>query len=567
MSNSSSHDGAAGARPEHVDVVVVGAGFAGLYALHGLRERDLSARAFEEAGDVGGTWYWNRYPGARVDIESLQYCFHFSDVIREEWDWSERYASQPEILRYFDFVADRFDLRRDITFNSRVVSAVYSDEENLWTVTTDKGDVAQGTYCIMGTGLLSAPYQPPFPGVEDFRGEWYHSSRWPHEKVELSGKRVGVVGTGSTGIQIIQTIAPEVAHLTVFQRTPNYATPGINRPLSKDENRAFNARHDDWLREVHSMFSGQTSDFPAPTKSALKDSPEERRRWFQDRWDNGGHPQTLLYAYKDLLTDEKANETACNFVRETIRATVKDPVTAELMCPKDEPLGAKRVPLEFGYFETFNRDNVTLVDVKSAPIESFTENGLRTTNAEYELDVIIFATGFDAITGAMSAIDIRCKGGPTLKELWTEGPKNYLGLMIAGMPNLFIINGPGSAGIKANNVLGVEHGIEWALSTLDHLVGNGFDRIEADEQAEDEWIAHSNDVAEASLVSKAGSWYTGANIPGKPQVFMPYFGGWPQYREICKQAVADGYRGFHLSRSSERGDTARTQLQAADIGR
>ena len=560
MSETSSHGGGAGPRPECVDVVVVGAGFAGLYALHGLRERGLTARGFEAGGDVGGTWYWNRYPGARVDIESLQYCFHFSPEIREEWFWSERFASQPELLRYFNYVADRFDLRRDIEFDTRVVSAVFNDVTNLWTVGTDKGDTVKATYCIMGTGLLSAPYSPPFPGVEDFRGEWYHSSRWPHEEVDLSGKRVGVIGTGSTGIQIVQTIAPEVGHLTVFQRTANYTTPGINRPLSEEEQRAFNARHDEWLGEVHGMFSGQTSEFPAPTKSALEDSAEERWRWLDERWVRGGHPQTLLYAYNDLMANQESNDALCDFVRAKIRSIVDDPETAELLCPKDQPMGAKRVPLEFGYFETFNRDNVTLVDVKSAPIERLTAGGLRAGGAEYELDVIIFATGFDAITGAMLAIDIRREGGPALEELWADGPKNYLGLMVAGLPNLFAINGPGSAGIKANNVLGVEHGVEWAMNCLDHLVANGFDRIEAVEQAQEEWIAHSNEVAEASLVSKAGSWYTGANIPGKPQVYMPYFGGWNRYLRICEEAVADGYRGFHLSRTG--GKAARPTIAA-----
>ena len=538
-----------------VDVVVIGAGFAGLYAHYGLRELGLSARGFEEAGDVGGTWYWNRYPGARVDIESLQYCFHFSPEIREGWFWSERFASQPELLRYFNYVADRFDLRRDIKFNTRVVSAVFDDGTNHWTVETDNGDIVQARYCIMGTGLLSAPYRPPFPGVEDFKGEWYHTSRWPHESVDLSGKRVGVIGTGSTGIQIVQTIAPEVGHLTVFQRTANYAMPGINRPLTQEEQRAFNARHDDWMREVRSVFNGQTTAFPAPTKSALEDTAEARRQLFEDRWDNGGHPQTLLSAYNDLTDNQDSNDALCDFVREKIRSIVRDPETAELLCPKDQPVGAKRVPLEFGYFETFNRNNVTLVDAKSRPIERVTTAGLRTSDAEYELDIIVFATGFDAITGAMSAIKIGREDGPSLQELWADGPKNYLGLMVAGLPNLFIVNGPGSGGIKANNVLGVEHGIEWALNCLDHLYANGFDRIEADEQAQEDWVAHSNEVAEASLVSKVGSWYSGANIPGKHQVYMPYFGGWNRYLKICDEAVADGYRGFHSSRTSEKSST------------
>ena len=536
---------------ERVDVAVIGAGFAGLYAHYSLRERGLSASGFEEAGDVGGTWYWNRYPGARVDIESLQYCFHFSPEIREEWFWSERFASQPELLRYFNYVADRFDLRRDIKFNSRVISATFHDGTNLWTIETDKGDVVQARHCIMGTGLLSAPYRPPFPGVEIFKGEWYHTSRWPHERVDLSGKHVGVIGTGSTGIQMVQTIAPKVKHLTVFQRTANYATPGLNRSLTKDEQRAFNARHNDWIREVRSRFNGQTTAFPAPMKSALEDSPEARRQLFEDRWVNGGHPQTLLSAYNDLTDNLESNDALCEFVREKIRSIVKDPETAELLCPEDQPIGAKRVPLEFGYYDTFNRNNVTLVDVKSRPIERITAAGLRTSAAEYEFDVIIFATGFDAITGAMSAIDLRREGGPTLKEIWAEGPKNYLGLMVAGLPNLFVVNGPGSGGIKANNVLGVEHGIEWTMDCLDHLYANGFDRIEAEEQAQENWVAHSNEVAEASLVSKVGSWYSGANIPGKHRVYMPYFGGWNRYLKACDEAVADGYRGFHLTRASE----------------
>ena len=538
------------AQPEHVDVVVVGAGFVGLYALYGLRKRGISARGFEEGGDVGGTWYWNRYPGARVDIESLQYCFHFSPEIRETWFWSERFASQPELLRYFNYVADRFDLRRDIRFNTRVVSADYNDDTNLWTVETDKRGIVKATYCIMGTGLLSAPYRPPILGIEDFQGEWYHTSRWPQEKVELSGKRVGVIGTGSTGIQIIQTIAPEVKHLTVFQRTANYATPGLNRPLTVEEQRAFNARHDDWLREVKSLFNGQTTAFPAPTKSALEDTPEERRQLFEDRWVNGGHPQTLISAYTDITDNQESNDSLCDFVREKIRAIVKDSRTAELLCPKGQPIGAKRLPLEFNYLETFNSENVTLVDVKSALIERITAKGLRTANAEFELDVIIFATGFDAITGAMLAIDIRQQSGSNLTELWADGPKNYLGLMVAGLPNLFIINGPGSGGIKANNVLRVEHGIEWTMDCLDHLIANGFDRIETDEQAQEDWLAHANEVAEASLVSRAGSWYTSANIPGKHQVYMPYFGGFDRYLSICEEAVTDGYRGFHLSRTS-----------------
>ena len=543
--------GASVPQAERVDVAVIGAGFAGLYAHYSLRERGLSASGFEEAGDVGGTWYWNRYPGARVDIESLQYCFHFSPEIREEWFWSERFASQPELLRYFNYVADRFDLRRDIKFNSRVISAAFHDDTNLWTVETDKGDVVQARHCIMGTGLLSAPYRPPISGVEDFKGEWYHTSRWPHGRVDLSDKQVGVIGTGSTGIQMVQTIAPEVKHLTVFQRTANYATPGLNRALTKGEQRAFNARHDDWVREVRLRFNGQTTAFPAPAKSALEDTPEARRQLFEDRWVNGGHPQTLLSAYNDLTDNPESNDALCEFVREKIRSIVNDPETAELLCPKDQPIGAKRVPLEFGYYDTFNRDNVTLVDVKSRPIERITAAGLCTSAAEYEFDVIIFATGFDAITGAMSAIDLRREGGSTLKEIWAEGPKNYLGLMVARLPNLFIVNGPGSGGIKANNVLGVEHGIEWTMDCLDHLYANGFDRIEADEQAQEDWVAHSNKVAEASLVSKVGSWYSGANIPGKHRVYMPYFGGWNRYLETCDEAVADGYRGFHLSRASE----------------
>ncbi len=544
-----------------VDVLVVGAGIAGLYILYCLRQRGLTARAFETGSDVGGTWYWNRYPGARVDVDSVQYSYNFSDEITQEWVWSEKFATQPELLRYVNFVADRLDLRRDVKFDTRVVTAEFDDETNLWTLKTDKGDVASAPYCIMATGSLSTPYQPPFPGFEDFGGEWYHTATWPHEEVNFSGKRVGIIGTGSTGIQAIPVVAEEAQHLTVFQRTPQFTTPARNRPMAADEQRAFNAHRVEWHAEVRHTFSGMTG-FPMPTKSHLEDTPEERQAYFEARWEKGGMPQSMLATYKGVNVDEEANSVVADFVRDKIHETVKDPKIAKLLSPpKDLPIGSKRPPIDTDYYATFNRDNVTLVDVKSTPIERITPGGIMTADAEYELDAIIFATGFDAMTGTLLAIDIRTGDGASLKDAWSDGPDAYLGLMVAGLPNLFMINGPGSPSVKMNMILAIEHHTDWIMSLIDHLAANGLNRIEATEQAQADWVEHARELAEATLMPVADSWYVGANVPGKKRVYMPYFGGFERYWKICDEIAADGYRGFKLSRSEGAGDASRVAAE------
>jgi cyclohexanone monooxygenase len=548
---------------EHVDVLVVGAGLSGLYILYCLRERGLSARAFEAGSGVGGTWYWNRYPGARVDVESVQYSYHFSDELAQEWKWTEKFAAQPELLRYVNYVADRFDLRRDVKFDTRVTSAIFDDETNQWTLETDKGDVATAPYCIMATGSLSTPYRPPFPGLDDFHGDWYHTAMWPHEEVDFSGKRVGIVGTGSTGIQAIPVVAEQAKHLTVFQRTPNYTAPARNRPLAADEQSEFTAEHDKWREEVKQTFAAMTG-FPLPTKYPYEDTPEQRRAYLETRWEEGGMPQSLLASYKGVNVDEQANRMIADFVRDKIREIVKDPEVAKILCPPDDlPIGSKRPPIDTDYYDTFNRDNVTLVDVKKAPIERVTRDGIQTQDAHYELDAIIFATGFDAMTGTLLAIDIEVRDGDSLKNRWSDGPVTYLGLMVAGLPNLFMINGPGSPSVKANMIVALEQHVDWLMGLLDHLREAGLNRVEATDQAQSAWVEHAREVAEATLMPRADSWYVGANIPGKKRVYMPYFGGFDRYSALCDEIAADGYRGFRLSRQ---GDGRDPSGQRADLG-
>ena len=532
--------------PETVDAIVVGAGLAGLYTLYRLRESGLTARVFEAGSDVGGTWYWNRYPGARCDVESLQYSYSFSPELQQEWTWLERYGGQPEILRYIRHVAERFDLRRDIRFDTRVVSAIFDDETNLWTVETDQNDTVAAPFCIMATGCLSVPYQPDYPGLEDFQGDIYHTGRWPHEEVDFSGKRVGVIGTGATAIQLIPVVAEQAVHLTVFQRTANYSIPGRNRPADPEVEQDFKAHYDARRARARQTFAGMTG-YPPPRLSALEDTPEERQQFFEERWADGGGTFSMLTTYRDLLVNQEANDLAADFVREKIRSIVRNPEVAELLTPKNHPIGAKRLPVDTYYFETYNRENITLVDIKSAPIERISPTGLQTTDAAYEFDALIFATGFDAMTGALLAMDIRRNGGPALQDIWAEGPKTYLGVMVAGLPNLFMITGPGSPSVKMNMILAIEQHTDWIIACLDHLRADGLDRIEPMQQAQDDWVAHTRELAEATLMPEADSWYVGANIPGKPRVFMPYFGGFERYWKICDEIVADGYRGFQLS--------------------
>ncbi|MEV7646731.1 NAD(P)/FAD-dependent oxidoreductase [Arthrobacter sp. NPDC089319] len=526
------------------DVIVIGAGFAGLYALHKLRDRmGLSVRAFDAASDVGGTWYWNRYPGARCDIESIHYSYSFSEELQQEWEWSEKFAAQPEILRYLSHVADRFNLRGDIQFNTRVTSMLWDEEHSLWRVGTEDGSVTTARFVISGAGNLSVPKKPEFPGVEGFKGEVYLTGNWPHEPVDFSGKRVGIIGTGSTGIQAITEIAKEAAHLTVFQRTPNYATPIGNGPADAAETKEAKANYPAVRAASRNHFVGVPYSDVQP--SALAVSAEERRRVFDDRWNRGGF-RLFIDSFQDILVDKKANDTVAEYIRERIRERVKDPEVAELLAPKDYPYATKRPPLETNYYETFNRENVTLVDVRKSSIQTVTATGLRTADRDIELDVLILATGFDAMTGPLLAMGIVGRGGLRLEDKWVDGPRTYLGTTISGFPNFFLVTGPQSPSVLYNMPLAIEDHVDFATDAIAYLRENGLDILEAEPEAEQQWVTHTNDVAQATLMPEADSWYMGANIPGKPRVCMIYLGGAPAYRAKCAEVVDNGYQGFRL---------------------
>jgi cyclohexanone monooxygenase len=535
--------------PEKFDAIIVGAGVGGLYAIHRLRKLGLKVRAFEAGGGVGGTWYWNRYPGCRCDVESLEYSYSFSDELQREWHWPERYGTQPEILRYVNHVADRFDLRREIEFNIRVKEAVFDSKTNAWTVKTDKGKIASARFCIMATGNLSTPRRPKYPGLERFKGKWYHTGLWPHEGVDFTGLRVGVIGTGSSGVQSIPIIAKQAKHLYVFQRTANFSLPARNAPMDPDKETAHKAEYPERRRAAFDTPFG-ISGYPPPVKSALDTSEDERLQAYEAKWMEGGSI-SFLYSFTDLLISKEANETASEFVRRKIRATVRDPKTAELLCPNDHPIGTKRLILDTDYYETYNRDNVTLVDIRSKAIREITPTGLSTTDANYELDAIVFATGFDAMTGAMKEIDIHTDAGMSIRQKWEHGPRTYLGIMIAGFPNLFMITGPQSPGVKSQMILSCEQHVDWIADCLQYLRARGFSRIEAEQDAEDAWVQHNNEIANRTLYPLAKSWYVGANIPGKPRVFMPYVGGVTAYKKRCDEVAANGYQGFCLGASIE----------------
>jgi len=531
-------------KPTSLDVVIVGAGFSGLYLLHKLRGMGFSARVFEAADGVGGTWYWNRYPGARVDIESQEYSYSFSDELQDDWQWTERYAAQPELLAYLNHVADRFDLRGDIQLETRVSSAVFDEAAGRWTVSTDKGDLVSARFCIMATGSLSVTNDPKFEGMETFRGKSYHTGRWPHGGVDFTGQRVGVIGTGSSAIQSIPQIAAQADHLYVFQRTPNYSVPAHNGPIDQHKVEAWKTNRAELRQKARESGAGIVAVEPTE-QSALAVSDEERREVFESRWKRGGF--AIGGAFIDTAIDPAANATAAEFVAGKIRAIVKDPKVADILTPKTYPFGTKRLCVDTGYYETFNRDNVTLVDVSKAPIEAITPTGLRTSQAEYALDSIVFAIGFDAMTGALNAIDIRGRGGQSLREKWAGGPLTYLGLMVAGFPNLFTMTGPGSPSVLSNMVVSIEQHVEWIANLLAYMGDRQLSVIEASPQAEAGWVAHVNEVADMTLYPKANSWYLGANIPGKPRVFMPYVGGVGVYRQLCDDVAAKGYEGFALS--------------------
>lgn len=540
LSVSRSRDNAAS---ETLDAVVVGAGFAGLYMLYRLREMGLRTRVFEAGTGVGGTWFWNRYPGARCDVDSLEYSYSFSEDLQQEWSWSERFATQPEILRYIDHVADRFDLRRDIQLETRVTAAHFDEGHDTWTVTTDRGDTVVARYCIMATGCLSAARAPAIPGMETFRGPTYHTGEWPHEGVDLSGLRVGLIGTGSSGIQTTPRVAAEAAHLTVFQRSPNFSVPARNAPTDRERETEWRARYAELRARARETSAGILYDYNDTTALSVDD--ERRKVEFEARWAKGG--VNFMRTFADIMLDRDANHTAAEFVRGKIRETVKDPDVAARLMPSDHPIGTKRICVDDGYYETFNRDNVTLVDIRANPIDAITPDGLTAGGVDYAFDALILATGFDAITGALAKIDIRGTGGRALVDSWGAGPRTYLGLMSAGYPNLFMITGPGSPSTLANMVVAIEQHVDWIAACLEHLRANGLQRIEAEDDAQDAWVQHVNEVAHRTLFVLANSWYMGANIPGKPRLFMPYVGGFGVYRRKCLDNAEAGYPGFRLS--------------------
>jgi cation diffusion facilitator CzcD-associated flavoprotein CzcO len=527
------------------DALIIGAGFAGLYQLLCLRDRlGLDVQVLEAGDGVGGTWYWNRYPGARCDSESHCYCYTFSKELFEEWEWSERYPEQPEIVRYLNHVADRFDLRRDIRFGTRVLGARYDEAGNRWTVTTEAGQTLRARFLITAVGCLSASNVPNIPGLEDFAGAWYHTGQWPHEGVDFAGKRVGLVGTGSTGIQATPVIAETAAHLTVFQRTANYSVPAHNAPLTPEFKRWMKANHAEIRHVTRANTNGQP--FFIEDRSVWDVTPEERQALYEAAWAKGG--LQFRASFRDLLFDKEANDTAAEFLKNKIREIVRDPATAELLADIDHPYAAKRPPIDTGYFETFNRDNVSLVDVRAAPIERITPAGLRTAHAEYPLDIIVFATGFDAMTGPLLRMDIRGRAGLPLREAWAAGPRTYLGLQVVGFPNLFTVTGPGSPSVLTNMPVAIEQHVEWITDCIAHLRAKGLATLEPTEDAVEDWVAQVNAAADATLLPQASSsWYLGANVPGKPRVFMPYAGGMARYRAICDDVAAKGYRGFAMS--------------------
>jgi cyclohexanone monooxygenase len=543
MDGHSGTQATAGAQVREVDAVVVGAGFAGLYMLYRLREAGWSAQGYEAGSGVGGTWYWNRYPGARCDVESLEYSYGFDEALQQEWEWSERYAGQPEILRYLEHVADRFDLRPMIQFDTRVATAHYDDAANRWSVTTDAGAAVSARFLIMATGCLSSANMPDIPGRDDFAGEILHTGRWPHEGVDFTGKRVAVIGTGSSAIQSIPIIAEQADGLTVFQRTAAYSVPARNAPLDPEEQREIKARYADFRARNKLQMTAFGSRSPAPEKSALEADEEEIAKEYEARWERGGFQ--YLAAYNDLLFSREANETAAQFVRDKIREIVEDPDVAERLVPS-QVIGCKRLCLDTNYFDTYNRPNVELVDISTAPIEQITPTGLRTNGVDYEFDSLVFATGFDAMTGALLSIDIKGRDGTTLKEAWHAGPITYLGLGVPQFPNMFVITGPGSPSVLTNMVVSIEHHVSWISDCLDHLRANEHTTIEATPTAAEQWVGYVNSVADLTLYPHCNSWYLGANIPGKTRVFMP-LPGFPPYAEQCATVAANGYDGFALT--------------------
>ena len=528
------------------DAVIIGAGFAGLGMLRQLREElGMSTQVYEAGSGVGGTWYWNRYPGARCDSESYVYCFSFSRELLQDWNWSGKYPEQPEILSYLNHVADRFDLRRNIRFDTRVTSAKFIEDANRWLIETDQGDRVTARFLITGIGCISTGNVPDIPGLDSFEGEWHHTGSWPHEEVDFAGKRVAVIGTGSSGIQAIPVIAKQAKRLTVFQRTPQYSIPArhetVDRRFIEED---VKPNYDEIWEKARWSRSGFPVEFSQ--RSALDVTAEERLEIYETHWAKGGFG-FLHGTFADIRTDIRANDTVAEFVRSKIREIVDDPETAEKLVPMDHPYGSKRALIDTNYFETYNRENVELVDIRRSPIREITPTGIRTEDEEFEFDIIVFATGYDAMTGSFLKMDIRGRNDLSLKEKWSEGPKTYLGLQVAGFPNMFMITGPGSPSVLCNMPVAIEQHIEWISNLLEFLREHGMETAEADLDAESAWVSHVNEVAEPTMFMLANSWYLGANIPGKPRVFMPYAGGLGTYREKCNDVADVGYEGFILS--------------------
>ena len=524
-----------------VDAVIVGAGFAGLYMLWKLRDLGFNAVVFEAGDGVGGTWYWNRYPGARCDVESINYSYSFDPELEQEWEWTERYATQPEILRYANHVADRYDLRGDIKLNTRVEAATFDEGAQRWHVTTDQGDDVSARHLVMAVGCLSTSKLPEIPGIEGFRGNWYHTGHWPHEGVDFTGQRVGVIGTGSSAIQSIPIIAGQASALTVFQRTPNFSLPAKNAPLDPQVVAELKARYPEHRQAARE--SGFGVPAPAPELSALEVAEDEREARYEQGFEEGNLVGMLL-AYNDLITDKEANDTAAEYVRQRIRGIVTDPETAENLCPTDHPLGTKRPCLDTNYYATYNLPHVRLVNLKKTPLVEITEQGVRTSDEDFEFDSIVFATGFDAMTGSLTAFDIAGRDGALLKERWAEGPRTYLGVAAAGFPNLWMITGPGSPSVLTNMMISIEQHVDWIADAITYLRDHDEQALEPTVEAQDAWTDHVTEVGNTTLYPSANSWYMGSNVPGKPRVFLPYIGGAGVYREECDAVAAKDYEGF-----------------------
>jgi len=524
---------------QQFDVVIVGAGFAGMYLLHRLRPMGLSVKVVEAGTDVGGTWYWNRYPGARVDVESMQYSYQFDEALQQEWQWTETYAPQPELLKYARHVSERFDLRRDIQFETRIAKASYDAGAARWALEAEDGTVFDARFVVMATGCLSKPNWPHIEGIHDFAGPTYHTAMWPHEKVNFTGQRVAVIGTGSSGIQSIPVIAEEAAQLTVFQRTPNYAIPAHNSPLDKE--------HESWVKSHYAEFRAQAKQTPPGlygrfrVGKAADATPEELQAEYEKRWAAGG--LNFMGAYGDLMLDKASNDSAADFVRGKIREIVDDPETAETLCPKNI-IGGKRLCIDSNYYATYNKPTVQLIDVRDNPIEAVTANAVHAHGRDFEIDALVVATGFDAMTGALTAVDIRGKEDASLRERWADGPISYLGLAMADFPNLFTVTGPGSPSVFTNMIPTIEQHVDWITDCLAYMQDRNYTAIEAEPAAEQTWWQHNQDVAEIGIKTTTDSWYLGANVHGKARVFMPYYGGFPEYCRKCEEVVADGYAGF-----------------------